>query len=670
DDLVGEPTEDFTVSGTVVSGNTSNASDSGIVTITDNDTPAFSIGDVTVAEDAGTASVPVSIDNPSSVDTVVSITTVDNSATDPADYTTTTVTATIPAGATSVNVSIPITDDLVGEPTEDFTVSGTVTSGNTSNASDSGIVTITDNDTPGFSIGDVTVAEDAGTASVPVSIDNPSSVDTVVSITTVDNSATDPADYTTTTVTATIPAGQTTVNVSVPITDDLVGEPTEDFTVSGTVVSGNTSNASDSGIVTITDNDTPSFSIGDVTVAEDTGTASVPVSIDNPSSVDTVVSITTVDNSATDPNDYTTTTVTATIPAGQTTVNVSVPITDDLVGEPTEDFTVSGTVVSGNTSNASDSGIVTITDNDTPAFSIGDVTVAEDTGTASVPVSIDNPSSVDTVVSITTVDNSATDPNDYTTTTVTATIPAGQTTVNVSVPITDDLVGEPTEDFTVSGTVVSGNTSNASDSGIVTITDNDTPGFSIGDVTVAEDAGTASVPVSIDNPSSVDTVVSITTVDNSATDPKDYTTTTVTATIPAGQTTVNVSVPITDDLVGEPTEDFTVSGTVVSGNTSNASDSGIVTITDNDTPGFSIGDVTVAEDAGTVSVPVSIDNPSSVDTVVSITTVDNSATDPNDYTTTTVTATIPAGQTTVNVSVPITDDLVGEPTEDFTVSGT
>ncbi|WP_298521243.1 Calx-beta domain-containing protein, partial [uncultured Kordia sp.] len=74
---------------------------------------------------------------------------------------------------------------------------------------------------------------------------------------------------------------------------------------------------------------------------------------------------------------------------------------------------------------------VTITDNDTPAMSVGDVTVAEDAGTASVAVSIDNPSSVDTVVSITTTDNSATNPDDYTTTTVTATIPAGQTTVDV-----------------------------------------------------------------------------------------------------------------------------------------------------------------------------------------------------------------------------------------------
>ncbi|WP_156169303.1 Calx-beta domain-containing protein, partial [Kordia jejudonensis] len=197
----------------------------------------------------------------------------------------------------------------------------------------------------------------------------------------------------------------------------------------GSVTSGNTSNTTDSGTVTITDNDTPAMSVGDVTIAEDGGSASVPVSIDNPSSVDTVVSITTVDNSAEDPNDYTTTTTSVTIPAGATSINVSIPITDDTIGEPTEDFTVNGSVTSGNTSNTTDSGTVTITDNDTPAMSVGDVTIAEDGGSASVPVSIDNPSSVDTVVSITTVDNSAEDPNDYTTTTTTVTIPAGATSI-------------------------------------------------------------------------------------------------------------------------------------------------------------------------------------------------------------------------------------------------
>ncbi|WP_162288563.1 Calx-beta domain-containing protein [Tenacibaculum jejuense] len=637
-----------------------------------------SIGDVTVDEGAGTASVPVSIDVPSSVDTVVEITTATGTA-GTSDYTTTTTTVTIPAGSTSVNVSIPVTDDTTDEPNETFTVNGNVTSGNTSNTDPSGTVTITDNDgTPVVTIGDVTVDEGAGTASVPVSIDVPSSVDTVVEITTATGTA-GTSDYTTTTTTVTIPAGSTSINVSIPVTDDTTDEPNETFTVNGNVTSGNTSNTDPSGTVTITDNDgTPVVSIGDVTVDEGAGTTSVPVSIDVPSSVDTVITIVTSDGSA-DSGDYTTTTTTVTIPAGSTSVNVSIPITDDTTAEPTETFTVNGTVTSGNTSNTDPSGTVTILDNDSsttlPVVAIGDVIVDEDAGTATVPVSIDVPSSVDTVITIVTSDGSA-DSGDYTTTTTTVTIPVGSTSVNVSIPITDDTTDEPDETFTVNGTVTSGNTSNTDPSGTVTILDNDSsttlPVVTIGDVIVDEDAGTATVPVSIDVPSSVDTVITIVTSDGSA-DSGDYTTTTTTVTIPAGSTSVNVSIPITDDTTAEPTETFTVNGTVTSGNTSNTDPSGTVTILDNDSsttlPVVAIGDVIVDEDAGTATVPVSIDVPSSVDTVITIVTSDGSA-DSGDYTTTTTTVTIPVGSTSVNVSIPITDDTTDEPDETFTVNGT
>ncbi|WP_299388346.1 Calx-beta domain-containing protein, partial [uncultured Lacinutrix sp.] len=83
------------------------------------------------------------------------------------DYTETTTTVVIPAGATSVDVIIPITDDTISETPEDFTVDGTVTSGNTTNTDPSGTVTITDNDSVTVTIGDVTVDEGAGTATVP-----------------------------------------------------------------------------------------------------------------------------------------------------------------------------------------------------------------------------------------------------------------------------------------------------------------------------------------------------------------------------------------------------------------------------------------------------------------------------------------------------------------------
>ncbi|MCD8399584.1 T9SS type B sorting domain-containing protein, partial [Tenacibaculum finnmarkense] len=176
----------------------------------------------------------------------------------------------IPAGDTSVDVKIPITDDLIDEPNETFTVGGTVSSGNATDPAD-GTVTITDNDaTPVVTIADVTVDEGAGTVTVPVSIDVVSSVDTVVDIVTSTGTA-GTADYTETTTTVTIPAGDTSVDVKIPITDDLIDEPNETFTVGGTVSSGNATDPAD-GTVTITDNDaTPA-----PTATNDTVTGNTP----------------------------------------------------------------------------------------------------------------------------------------------------------------------------------------------------------------------------------------------------------------------------------------------------------------------------------------------------------------------------------------------------------
>ncbi|WP_306668139.1 Calx-beta domain-containing protein, partial [Flavobacterium psychrophilum] len=160
------------------------------VTITDNDaTPVATIGNVTINEGAGTVTVPVSIDVVSSVDTVINITTATGTA-GTSDYTTTVTTATIPAGQTTVNVTVPILEDTIDEPAETFTVNGTVTSGNTINTNPTGTVTITDNDaTPVATIGNVTINEGAGTVTIPVSIDVVSSVDTVINITTATGTA-------------------------------------------------------------------------------------------------------------------------------------------------------------------------------------------------------------------------------------------------------------------------------------------------------------------------------------------------------------------------------------------------------------------------------------------------------------------------------------------------
>ena len=68
--------------------------------------------------------------------------------------------------------------------------------------------------------------------------------------------------------------------------------------------------------------------------------------------------------------------------------------------------------------------------------------------------------------------------------------------------------------------------------------------------------------------SAVNTVIDVVTSPNTATI-LDYTPTNVTVTIPAGQTTTTVAVPTNNDGIAEPTETFTLTGTVTTTNTSN-----------------------------------------------------------------------------------------------------
>lgn len=102
-----------------------------------------------VHEAVGTVNMQVFLDYASNTDTTIIVSTTDGTAISPDDYIATNVTVTIPQGSLSTTVAIPIIDDSIAETTEDFTVSATVTSGNTSNTTAQGTVAIYDNDTSG-----------------------------------------------------------------------------------------------------------------------------------------------------------------------------------------------------------------------------------------------------------------------------------------------------------------------------------------------------------------------------------------------------------------------------------------------------------------------------------------------------------------------------------------
>lgn len=215
-----------------------------------------------------------------------------------------------------------------------------------------------------------------------------------------------------------------------------------------------------------------------------------------------------------------------------------------------------------------------------PILTIADVTVNEGDGTISVPVSLSEISSINTVIDILTVTGSATN-SDFTATNVTLLIPAGQTTTSVNIPITDDLIDEANETFTVEGTITSGNTVNNTAVGTVTIIDNDsTPYLFISNSSVTE-GGTLVFDITLSNPSSGSISLTIGYTNITAND-LDYDTAIISITIPAGATSSVLVVSTIDDNIVESDETFLVGITSFNGIVNGTSDTSLGTIIDND----------------------------------------------------------------------------------------
>ncbi|MDN3440926.1 Calx-beta domain-containing protein, partial [Psychrobacter sp. APC 3279] len=245
-------------------------------------------------------------------------------------------------------------------------------------------------------LSEATATNDANTALYSVTLDKASDVDTSVTVTITPGSA-DGGDYTAPmTQTITIPAGQTSVNFSILIVNDNVYEGAQSFMVAITSVSAGkatidpvksvvTTTIYDDGTIdgtipvdpndpTVGD-DTPTVSIkGTVSLSETAADGSVnsatyTVSLSNPSAVDTTISYIISNGSTEGSDDYVAPTIkTVTIPAGQTSVDFSLPMVDDNIYEGAEDFTVTITGTTAGTANISadnDSVTTTIYDDGT-----------------------------------------------------------------------------------------------------------------------------------------------------------------------------------------------------------------------------------------------------------------------------------------------------------------
>lgn len=397
--------------------------------------------------------------------------------------------------------------------------------------------------------------------------------------------------------------------------------------------------------------------------------AKAKVVLSRPAVGRTVVKYVTVAGTAKPGQDYTARRGKVVLRPGQRSKVIKVPITGDLLDENTEAFKVRIYSPTRARLGARRKAAVKILDNDPmPVASTEDASVPEgDTGVSTLhfPVSLSEPSGRTVTVPYSVSAGSAIPNTDFVAVPAgTLTFPAGTTSLPVDVSVIGDTLNEANETLTLTlGAPTNATLGTATGTG--TIQDDDGPALSVPDLPVLEGL-TATLPVTLANPSLQTVTVDYATVPGTATSPADFTSTTGTLTFLPGVTTQNVMVPTVNDTVDEVDETFTV---VLSNpvNSKLGDPSSTVTILDDDGPLLSMVNVSHLEgwqpQNYVFTVLMSAPSPQQVD--VDYATTNFNALAGSDYTATAGHLTFLPGQTSKTVTVPVAGDLVAEPNETF-----
>ncbi|GAA4356577.1 hypothetical protein GCM10023151_04630 [Kangiella marina] len=671
DDTLVEGTETFTVNLDAVNALVTDT-DTATGTIIDDDGASISIDDVTIAEDGTNATFTITLSGDVQNGFNLDFTTADGTATAGDDYTAVSGTRSFVGNdGETVTINVPITNDAVVEGNETFTLDlSNLDNTGVAFADDQGLGTITDNDSATVAVNDVTVAEDGINAVFTVTLTGDVQGGVSFNYTTTDGTAVAGSDYTATSGTETFTGTNgETITINVPITDDAVVEGNEGFTLDLSNLDNTSVTFSDNqGQGTITDNDTATVAIDDVSIGEDGSNATFTVTLTGDVQDGFTLNYATNDGTAVAGSDYTAASGSLSFNGTNgETQTITVPITDDAIVEGNEGFTVDLSGLSNASVSFSDAqGAGTITDNDTASVAVNNVTVAEDGINAVFTVTLTG--DVDGGVSFdyATTDGTATAGSDYTATSGSGSFTGNSgETITINVPITNDTIVESDEGFSLDLTNLSNASVSFSDAqGAATITDNDTATVTVDDVTVSEAAGTATFTVTLDSDVAGGTDVNYSFTNGTATGGDDFVNTagSVTFVGNAGETQTFV-VTINEDTIVEEAETFTVNIDAVNASITDT-DTATGTITDNDTLEVSVAATSAAVEGGANGLfTISLNTTSSTDTTVTIG-YTGTATDTDDYNLSggagTTSVVIPAGATSATVTVNVIDDFVLE----------
>ena len=583
-------------------------------TITNDDVaplPTLSIANVSKAEgNSGTSNLvfTVTLSQAASAAVTVNYATSDVTATAGTDYVATSGTVTIPAGSTTGTFNVVVNGDSTVETDETLRVTLTSPSSNATIATSTATGTITNDDVatlPSLSVANVSKAEgNSGTSNLvfTVTLSQAAAAPVTVNYATSNLTATAGTDYVATSGTVTIPAGSTTGTFNVVVNGDTTVESDETLRVTLSGASSNATIATATATGTITNDDVappvvPSLSIANVSKTEgNSGTSNLvfTVTLSQAAASAVTVNYATSDVSATAGTDYVAGSGTVTIPAGSTKGTFNVVVNGDTTVETDETLTVTLSGASSNATIATATATGTITNDDvapptaTPTLSIANATLVEgNSGTSNMvfTVTLSQATTSSVKFDYYTSGITATPGEDYVPLNTSLTIPAGSVSATFSVTVNGDTKFESDETFAVYLANPGRNAKIAVDRAVGTITNDDLPGVTIGDVQQLEgNSGTTSYvfSVQLSNALTTDVTLNYTTSDLTATAGVDYEAKTGTLVIPAGSLVGTITINGYGDTTVENDEQFKVLLSNISSNAVLQNATGTATIKTDD----------------------------------------------------------------------------------------
>ncbi len=660
--------------------------------ISANPTPEvrFSSATYEISEDgAPTAAVTVELTGSVVGAVTVNYAVTDGTAKNGLDYTASSGTLTFPSGSTAPQtIYVPILEDSEQEPSEtvNLTLSGLTGTGVNLGAQNTATLTILDDDAPpviNFSSATYNVIENAGQATINVTISNGSETPVTVQYATANGTAVAGSDYVAippTTLTFN-PGGPLTKSFNVTILNNATGEVDETVLLSLSNPSANAFlGTQSSSTLTIIDDDVPlevAFESATYDVIENLGPATINVVLSRPFITPvTVYYQTSAGGTATPGSDYTAIPATQlTFAPGETSKPVTVTINDNDVEEFPETVLLNLSNPSANvTLGAQSTTTLTIFDNDiAPEIKFGSPTysVDENGSAALIDVKLSHAFATDVSVTYQTANGTAVAGSDYTAIPpTTMTITAGNTSGSFNVLINNDDVTEPAETIQL---ILSNPSANATlgtpNTATLTILDDDTvPTITFGAAAyeVDENGGELSVTVNLDVQAGQTVRVDYATSDGTAEAGKDYDSASGFLAFPAGTTSKVFKLTIPDDTLEEGNETFNIALSNPENAVLGMPNSATITIIDDDLPptvSFSKASYSVTESQGQILITALLSRPVSNPIVVDYATSSGTATAGDDYESAAGQLTFQPYQTSKSFTVHINDDSKNEQDE-------